>query len=72
MMKPWRTVSREQLTQWIREAALLAWMDSYDMWLTNRLKEGWSEEEANEFLETFSSEISKEKIHLVDWLNVNV
>jgi len=70
-MKPWETALREQITQWIRDAAFthVAHGD-YELWTWHmRAQEGWSEEECNEFLKKFQHRIRNSIIHLEAWLN---
>jgi len=76
-VKPWRTASRKQIAQWIRDAAFSALIESYDAMIddkydafqAHRLEEGWSREDCDEFVKTFKGEIHEAIKHLDAWLD---
>jgi len=69
-MKPW-DASQTQIKRWIREAAFMYWLHySYRPWIDHmQLIQGWSEQDAAEFLKTHNRDIREAFKRLNTWLN---
>ena len=71
MLKPWQTVSKEQIKCWIKEAAMVHWVTGdFEDWFSKMrlIDEQWTQEACDEFLRRYNREIVKVERFIDDWL----